>query len=418
MTKDSSVTKPSRLIRLAAPLLVAGATIALFDVAAWFLLPSEYTAFSSSYRKTWLLSSTPQGQPAMTRPFPRHYFRADETLGFDINPGARGIEVVDGYSYQVFANRLGCFDRNDLETFQRSPEYHYFAGDSFTWGFARYESKFATVWEGLTGKIAAKCGVTHTGQAHQFEKFKRFVAAVGRQPAEVYVGFYVNDPMNDEAYPHTTIVGGYMVDIAFLKDGALVHPDAGEVTRTVERSIRELEAARPGPVDRLKTAVWVYSLSANIVNQGILAARKGLRHEAPAAGGAAGDARPTAKFGDNLYYWYHSDAVKAGYATDPMFAASRTAIQRWARHARENGYRIVFLLFPPRDNFDDVHFFDQVRGWLDANGIEHLDLARLFNQERLGVDDLYWPGNTNGHWHEDGNRIVGHLLAERLPRAP
>ena len=399
------------LARIAVPVLLAAATVLLFDLVAWFAVPAGLTAFSASYRNTGLLSSS-VGVPPMARAYPRHYFRADDVLGFDIAPDMRMPHDFEASPHEIFSNDIGCFDRNRLADLRRAKEYAYFAGDSFTWGYASYDSKFATVWEAQTGTMAAKCGVTHTGQAYQLEKLKRVAAAVNRFPSTVFVGFYVNDPANDEAFPHTTVISGYQVDTAFLKDGALVHADPGEVRRVVAQSLRQLEAP-PSPSDRIRTWLSVHSLSANIANhawlagQGLLSARAG-NAAAPAAPAPSG---PMAGFGNNLYYWYSAESVKAAYATDPKTAANRAAILAWARHAREHSYRLVFLLFPPKQSFDDVAFFEQMKGWLAANGVEHLDFAQLFAAGRFKVDDLYWK--SNGHWHEGGNRIVGRLLAER-----
>ena len=403
-----------RLLGIAVSLMLAGATILLFDLVAWFVLPAQYTAFSASYRKTALLGAV-AGIPPMARAYPRNYFRADPVLGFDIVPNMRMTHDFEVVPHEIFSNDLGCFDRNQLADFRRAPEYHYFAGDSFTWGYADYDSKFATVWEKQTGRMAAKCGVTHTGQAYQLEKLKRVAAAIGKFPATVFVGFYVNDPGNDEAFPHTTVVSGYQVDTAFLKGGAIVHADVNEVRRVVEQGLRALEAP-PGLVSRIRSWLSVYSLSANIANHLLVTTQGALQRDdalAPSQRAIPAPTGPMAGFGNNLYYWYPSDAMKTRYASDPMTAANRAAIQRWAAHARENSYRLVFLLFPPQSDFNDVEFFSQVRGWLDANGIEHLDFARLFADERVKVDDLHWK--SNGHWHNGGNRTVGRLLAERYP---
>src|SRR5207253_978320 len=98
----------------------------------------------------------------------------------------------------------------------------------------------------------------------------------------------------------------------------------------------------------------------------------------------------TSRFGENLYYWYDIDAMKTHYATDPKTEANRAAILRWAGHARENRYRLVLLLFPAKDAFGDADFFASVRGWLDANGVEHIDFARLIHDANLKMDDLHW----------------------------
>jgi hypothetical protein len=407
----------THLRRAALPLLLAALTVLVFDAVAWFAVPERLTAFASSYRKTHLLSAR-SGHPALARSDERYYFQADEATGFDIRPGARMMHEFGETPSEIFANALGCFDRNEVATLRAAP-YHYFAGDSFTWGFADYDSKFATVWERATRKAAAKCGISHTGQAHQLEKFKRVAAAIGRMPDTVFVGFYVNDPANDAAFPHTTVVEGFMVDTVYLRDGELSRPGIAEVRRVVADSLRELE--RPLHwLERAKAVVWVFSLSANLANHARLRATGGLEPRPPLASPAplrpsertapAAD-RPTSRFGDNLYYWYDMRTLKTAYAADPRTAANRAAIARWARHARENGYRLVLLLFPPSDAHDDPELFGQVRGFLDSQAIEHLDFARLFRAEGLRVEDLYWK--TNGHWNPGGNRAVGRLLAAR-----
>ena len=407
----------TRALKVVVPLVLVGITVLVFDVVAWFVVPSDLTAFSHSYRKTALLH-TKGGYPLLSRNDPRYYFRADEALGFDINPGARGQHEVDGIAYDIFANSLGCFDRNDVQALRGAKEYHYFGGDSFTWGFAEYDSKLATVWERATGKVAAKCGVSHTGTVHQFEKFKRVAAAVGRMPATVFVGFYVNDPANDAAHPHTTVIEGYTADIAYLslEDGSIVHPDIEEVRNIVATSLRENE--RPlTTVERLKACVWVFSLTANLLDYARLAALRAMT-PAPAQAlpgsaqaGAAAGVRPTSKFGGNLYNWYEPRTMKMAFAADPKTQATRAAMQHWAAHARENSYRLVFLLFPAREVFDDPEFFDQVRAFLSANGIEYLDFAQLFRGEGFKSADLYWKGDS--HWNPTGNRAVGRLLAQR-----
>ena len=76
---------------------------------------------------------------------------------------------------------------------------------------------------------------------------------------------------------------------------------------------------------------------------------------------AAAAVRPTSKFGANLYFWHDPNTIKARFLSDPKTGANREAIRAWALHARENGYRLVFLLFPPKDAFDDPELFGQVR---------------------------------------------------------
>lgn len=402
--------------RVLVPLLLAAATVALFDVVAWFVLPPRLTAFAVSYHKPWLLDGG-SGWPAMTRGGePRNYFIADDVSGFDIKPGARATHDFGEYRYEIFANSLGCFDRNEIGAFRAADSYTYFAGDSFTWGFADYDSKFATVWEKATGKLAAKCGIPHTGQAHQLEKLKRVMRAIGKAPATVFVGYYVNDPANDAAYPHTTVIGGYQADTVFDKDGELVRADIAELRRIVEASLRQIETP-PSGLERAKLTVWIYSLSANMAWHAAQSLQRVVTQAGGAKGGGASPgpapARATSKFGGNLYYWYDSRTLKTGFATDPKVAANRAAIHKWIEHARENRYRLVFLLFPSADVLDDPSYFAQMRAWLDLEGAEYVDFAQLFAREHLAAAEMHWK--TNGHWNPHGNRVVGRLLVRQFP---
>jgi hypothetical protein len=167
--------------------------------------------------------------------------------------------------------------------------------------------------------------------------------------------------------------------------------------------------------ERLKACLWVFSLTANMLDYARLAVLEALKPapaKAPPGAVQAGEAvRPTSKFGGNLYYWYDPRTMKSAFATDPKTEATRAAMLRWAAHARENSYRLVFLLMPAREVFDDPEFFGQVRGFLAANRIEHLDFAQLFKAQGLKSGELYWKRDS--HWSPEGNRVIGGMLAQR-----
>ncbi|HJT21786.1 MAG TPA: hypothetical protein VJ746_15015 [Nitrospira sp.] len=391
-------------------------TIALFDSAAYFLLPPSYTIFAEEYRDVELLSepvSNPPShpaqpfQPTLTKGYPRNYFEPDGALGFDIRPGATAMARFREGEYPIFANDVGCFDKNNLRDLQQADRYVYFAGDSFTWGYARYEKKFATLWEQLTKTMAAKCGVTHTGQLHQFEKFKRITAKIGKFPTVVVVGFSGNDPANDLAHPHTTVISGYQVDTAYLKDGAIVRPRIDDVRNTVNSSLEGYEYQYKkdnSPWFRLKTAVKVYSLSANIMNGVMQYLKPGARQK------PASQPTPTSNFGETIYNAFTYQDTKKLYGVDPRANASKAAIKNWSEHAKANGYQLVFLLFAPWTAFNDVEYFHHVRDWLDTCGITYIDFTHIFKKAGYDVYDVYW--RKDGHFNEQGNRVVAEELAK------
>jgi hypothetical protein len=131
----------------------------LIDFVGYFVLPQRFTASFLEYKSNPSVSNQTTNL--------RYYYKPVPDRGFDIAEYASGYFAIENISFPVFANSPGCFDKNDIDTFTSAP-YVYFAGDSFTWGYAPYESKFVTRFEALTGIPTAKCGVKHTSTVHQF----------------------------------------------------------------------------------------------------------------------------------------------------------------------------------------------------------------------------------------------------------
>ena len=146
------------------------------------------------------------------RGYPRWYFMNDTEIGFDIVPNIETTiweHPVEYGLYKVWGNNFGCFD--DEWDSNNLINGIYLAGDSHTWGYARYEKKFGTILENERQKKIYACGVVHTGQQHQFIKFKRLYDR-GVLPNLVIVNIAENDVDNDFHFPHTEIIDGYMVD--------------------------------------------------------------------------------------------------------------------------------------------------------------------------------------------------------------
>jgi hypothetical protein len=400
-----SMGEVSVLKRTVSPLLIVLVlTIILFDLLAYLIVPPSYLGFTEEYRDIKLLSDSLSAQPfrpKVAKGHPRYYFQADEELGFDISPGANATAKFADFEYPIFANDLGCFDKNKLYDFQHSSEYVYFAGDSMTWGYASYEKKFPTVWEQHTKKLAAKCGVSNTGQLHQFEKFKRITTVIGKLPTTVFVGFFPNDPADDMLHPHTTVISGYQVDTAFFKNGSIVRPSRDDLKNAIDSSIWEFNHRKTEKASillRLKTSLKVYSLSANILNAVV---KRYLRPGTQLA--------PTNPFGENFLRVFGYEHVKKHYTSDPRADSNKSAIKNWSEHARDNEYKLVFFLIPPKISFDDGDYFHQVKGWLDSCGIDYVDFALTFKKGGYKVDDLYW--RIDGHLNENGNQVVGEQLS-------
>jgi len=99
----------------------------------------------------------------------------------------------------VFSNEIGCFDTHSLSEIKNFSNYEYLTGDPYAWGYADLKIKFSTDYEANTDKKVLKCGITHSGQIHQF---KRDMEIIKNYPKKVIVAYSFNDPANDHTFPH------------------------------------------------------------------------------------------------------------------------------------------------------------------------------------------------------------------------
>jgi len=394
-------------------IVIVLATLVVFDLLAYLLLPGTIGVahFAPAYRHSRELRDGSLYAPEGAGRYPRYYHAADGMLGFDISPRTEGVARIsnDQYQYHIFSNDLGCFSHHQRADYETGRPYVYFAGDSFTWGYAAYASKFATVWEKLTGVLAAQCGVTHTGQRHQFDKFNRVIQAIGVMPAVVVVGFNATDPANDAAYPHTTIIDGYEVDTVHVKDQRLVRADRSRLERFVGASVQDVQRKNRSTRGQVVNFFKVYSLSANILNRVLRNGADVVRRMTTTRSSSLTERDARSEFGATLYTYFTADDTRNRYSTDRRADANKAAILRWRDHAAQNGYRLIFLLIPWKDHFGDRTYFAQVASWMTANGVSFIDLTPVVTQSGMSRDQLYWQFDP--HFNEAGNRMLGTYLA-------
>lgn len=389
----------------AATFIIIVSSVLLFDVVAYFFLPDGAIAFAPDYRNKEQLhiSAANQNMVDLPRGYPRGYFMADPVLGFDITPNVEekphffGDAVVN-----VFSNELGCFDRNGLPQIRKEKNYDYFAGDSFTWGYALYEKKFTTVYEASSGRISVKCGVTHTGQLHQFEKFRRIVKTIGHYPSRVFVGYYNNDPANDYTHPHTTVIDGFQVDTVEMRNGALAQRNLENLKESVEKFQTEnsgMSQESDGIAADAKRILKHYSLTINLANFFKEKSLGLLKKDGP----------------ESLYHLRHQYDFNKNYLSNPITQKNRDIINRWKNDANDHGYELVFILIPPKDAYNDENFYASLKTYLSSINIEYFDLTKPFHDNYKSMFDLYW--RTDGHLNNAGNEFLGNLLAKRYKQA-
>jgi len=375
--------------------VVLSASVMLFDALAYLLVPEELVAFIPHYRSTL----ETQDLPTHARGYPQGYFRADEELGFDIQENIRdATHVFPEAALRIFSNDIGCFDRNTLEDLKQSDSFDYFAGDSQTWGYAPYDEKFPTVYEARTGRTSAKCGVTHTGQLHQFGKFKKIVGLIGRYPARVFVGYVGNDPSNDFAHPHSTVIHGFQVDTVAVDGEALVPRDMSAIEQKISKWMKTRSEPET-PFEAVKEKLKKWSLTANLIyvaKERVKSARRG-------------GPQP-------IYSLDPKYDFQQGYASNEITTRNRDAILAWSEDAKEHEYELIFLLFPPRHRFVDAEHFSGLEEFLRSHGIRLIDFATAFAASGKSADSFYWP--IDAHFNPEGNVFVGEYLAERELAAP
>lgn len=379
-------------------------TLALVDAVLYFFLPANIARQFVGYR-LWDSDLEPPGNPSS---YPRDYFMAHPTRGFDLRPGARGTHTVDGFSYPVWVNRLGCFDGE----WDGVPEnYYYWAGDSHAWGYAPFEEKFASRFQQQTGIPAVSCGVTHTGQRHQFDKFLEVTGKLGRMPSNVIVTYNTNDIANDNAYPHSTVVDGWLADNVLLDAETY---DRVPIAREwiAEQIARRLAAPKAAPLpDTYRNMLLRYSISVQVGRAG---AKQAIRWLMP-------DLIPNPPpppvgpvyYGQQMRPIYqlenvHMEGGEILYAGNRFTEANRRAIEQWQRHAQESGYKLTFVLMAYPTLHGGKGPYASVKSFLDALGIQHIDLFEEFGRIGARANDVYWP--ADGHMSPRGNAIVADIL--------
>ncbi len=397
------------LKKLLLTLVITGATVAFFDAVAYVVLPGDWDRKLAGYRSNTMAIGGDRG-------LPRGYFVPQPQRGFDIGRNRRASHYVDGLVYPVWSNSLGCFDK---EPAINGP-YIYLAGDSFTWGFAPFADKFGTRLEKSLGVPVLKCGVNHSGQRHQLGKMQEIINSVARSPGLIIVGYFSNDAANDYLFPHSSVIDGWYVDTVFVRrnaGGVFVRQEVPPAT------IRAYLRARNAP-PRLFSVAWFkqqakrYSISLHIAG----AMRRAIERRLgevdrgnvfyrsfrwPAGNGKVHTLHSVYRIAYEQEKNGHYD-----YRSTPYADANKQALKDIRRYAERLGARLLVMLIPPKNHFNDESYYDELRDFLGRNAVDVLDLTRPFRAGGYSAAELYW--NWDPHFNSAGNRIVGTILADTV----
>ena len=362
----------------------------LIDGLSYLLTSANGLSFFPQYKKNRFQEQLNE----VVHYFPRGYNVADPVMGFDTQKNATPVafNMADG-PFEIFSNEIGCFDHHTLAEIKAVKAYDYFAGDSFTWGYGNYVQNIPSVYEKKSGRFSVKCGIIHSGQQHQFEKFQRTVKLIGAYPIRVILGFYENDVANDFAYPHTTVIEGYEVDTLRFDTHQFQL-----VPRDME-AIHKVILAGLNPKSQswiVRFAAWLekYSLSWNLIQFGIQKTK-------PKALGTI------YSISEGVSYYKGK-----GYETADVTKKNRAAIERWIEDAKTHHYELIFVLIPPKLHHGNTQFYGGLHDYLESKGVRFIDLTKPFHESGLRSEKLYWM--NDGHLHNEGNVFVGEYLAKMI----
>jgi hypothetical protein len=408
--------------------LLVIAIVAAFDAIVFFSM-SEETAYNfPTYREGYYVADF------LGRGYPKNYYVANAERGFDIAPTAvarkdqfHELDDVE-VTYPIWANEFGCFDTPHPSP---SANFVYFAGDSIAWGYAPFETKFGTVYERESGIETFKCGVTHTGQRHQFSKFLDIGKKLGRWPAKAVVFYSPTDVANDYLHPHSTVVDGGLADNARLDaENNVVRLDDGWFDELRKRIADAAASETNNPPFHPIRALMKYSFTLHMVNAGLyyiknqvpsLAAYVPVLGEEPLLHWA--DKYEVYK-GQKLYdlhrlVYLESRSGRFSYSDFPYAQANKDVLLAWQAHAAQSGYALIVVLLPAGEMglTDDgpvqKDFYGEVKSFLTKNGIRTVDLGEELEKREIDPGSIYWEGG-NSHFSIDGNILVGEILTDLL----
>ena len=272
------------------------------------------------------------------------------------------------------------------------------------------------MYEEQTGKMIVKCGVTHSGQAHQFDKFQKIVKKIGHYPKRVIIGYFENDVVNDYVYPHTTIIEGFQVDTQRVNSRyQLVPRDLNQVRKTI---LHSLDGVDDSSRERFLDWVRAHSLSVNLITFGAnaLFARK-YREQSSTIDPMQG-ARSAADTIDTPLYSIYKLADNVGfdqnYLNLEITETNRRAIRRWVNDAQEHSYELIFILIPTKGGYAQPNSYQGLKQFLQEQTVSYIDLAKPFKESGKPAEYFYWK--SDGHWNNEGNKFVGQYLAKQLSK--
>ena len=340
------------------------------------------------------------------RGYPKNYFSKNDQNGFDITVNS---QKKDFYTYtdmpknKIWGNNIGCFD-SDFKLNDKT--FIYLAGDSFSWGYTHKELHFGTLLKSKNNNIAS-CGVSHTGQIHQFNKFKKIREKLNASPEIVIVNVFTNDIYNDHFHPHTTIINGYMVDKKRIKyknqqikiveaSDELLSENFIKSKNTNKREfIGIAPQAKLGKFDPRKYSSTMVFLGVFIKN--IILNPNEKIYE-------MNEEELSSIYSPEEYYGLKNQ--KNYPINHKLGEKNREIIKNWISDSKENNYKLIFSFINHMLYYDDEDFCKFIED-LDSNC--HY-FSKYLTKINIDPEKLKWKRDS--HFNNLGNKVYADYLRE------
>jgi hypothetical protein len=316
----------------------------------------------------------------------QYYFESDSELGADIGRDrpSQIFRFSDG-EHEVFSNSYGCFDIDEPPP----DDYVLLVGDSFSWGYTRYEKKWGTELERRLQRRVLKCGVSGTGTRFQVLKAKKMVRLVGHGPRELVVGYSINDFHDDVVFPSQSVINGRVVSTV-----KRIHRDSGVIEYYSAEELEIRYKNRKEKQRSLKSILRDRSIIANLLWRAV-------------------KDTSVQEYFEDIRNIYDLDL----YSMDNLpwvreaWSQHLASVAEFKAFAEEQGAQLVFVLIPEKDGRRPARMAE----FLQKSDILFIDLYSEFENQGGEMSDLYWE--YDGHLNEKGNQLAGFIVTNFLDRS-
>jgi hypothetical protein len=155
--------------------------------------------------------------------YPQYVFEKDDEIGFTLKKNFHGVHSFTDFSYDIFSNEYGCFDK----PLTNKKRIDLVLGDSHAWGYVEYGQRFSEIYSRLSNEPMMNCAVTGSSPSHQFEIIKRLDKEGITFNNVLFLYTTVNDFEGDLCFPQFSVYNGFRINKKFINDQMVVQEQLG-----------------------------------------------------------------------------------------------------------------------------------------------------------------------------------------------